>query len=337
MPRKLLTLVVIALFISAEAFTLADETLTGTALSELAGTPPAAPAGFDTPEELREAFVAGQVKMIPLRAVIPSGVEFIEGIEYGKGGTKSLQLDMYRPKGLGKPVPAIVLIHGGAWQSGKRGDYRFYGVSFAKRGYVVASITYRLTKEAPFPAAVHDVKCAIRFLRANAKQYNIDSDKIAAIGGSAGGHLAMMLGYSSDVPELEGDGGNPGISSRVQAVVNIYGPTDLTTDFAKAAGPVIRFLAKPYDQAPDRYKLASPITHVSKDDPPTLILHGTIDEVVPVEQADALAAKLKEQGVPYVYDRLPGWPHAMDLAADVNSRCVWLMEHFLARYAPVRK
>lgn len=316
----------------------ADEGLTGTALAELHGTPPEAPSDFKTADEVRDALISGKVKLVQLLRPVPEDIEFIEGIEYGKGGKTSLQLDLYRPKILGKPTPVLVFIHGGAWTSGKRSDYRIYGIDFAKRGYIVASVTYRLSQEAPFPAAVEDVKCAVRFLRANAKQYNIDPDKMAAIGGSAGGHLAMMIGYSSDVPELEGSGGNAGVSSRVQAVVDLYGPTDLTTDFARAAKPVLKFFGnKKYDQAADQYKLASPLAHVSKDDPPTLILHGTIDNVVQIDQSDILADKLKEQGVPYVYDRLPGWPHAMDLAQPVNDRCQWLMEHFLARYVPVPK
>ena len=146
----------------------------------------------------------------------------------------------------------------------------------------------------------------------------------------------MMVGYTSDVPELEGTGGHPGIGSHVQCVVNLYGPCDLTTDFVRqneyANRVVKKFLGPSIDDDLMLYQQASPITHLDANDPPTLILHGTIDDVVPIDQGDALAEKLDQLEVPYLYDRLPGWPHAMDLAQPVNDRCVWLMERFFAAY-----
>jgi len=314
----------------------AEATISGTALKELGETPPKAPAGFTSADAVKLSIGVGLTKLININKPTPADVEVIRGIEYGKGGRQSLKLDLYRPKNLSKPVPVLMFIHGGAWRGGKRGDYRIYGIDFAKRGYVVASVTYRLVPKAHFPAPVQDVKCAVRWLRANAKKYKIDPEKIAAIGGSAGGHLSMMVGYSSDVPALEGTGGNPDVSSRVQAVVDLYGPTDLTTGFARNNRIVVDFFGgQTFNKARKKYRLASPITHVTKDDPPTLILHGTIDRVVPIAQSDMLAAKLKEKGVPYIYDRLPGWPHAMDVAQPVNDRCQWLMQRFLKRYLPL--
>ncbi|OHB83128.1 MAG: hypothetical protein A2Z38_07695 [Planctomycetes bacterium RBG_19FT_COMBO_48_8] len=144
----------------------------------------------------------------------------------------------------------------------------------------------------------------------------------------------MMIGYSDD-PSLEGSGGNNNISSRVSAVVNFYGPTDLTTDFAKNQELVREFIGgKTFDEAPDAYKLASPLFHLTRDDPPTLIFHGTIDSTVPVAQADKLADKLKELRINYVYERYDGWPHTMDLAEAVNRRCVYQMEQFLEEHIP---
>ena len=146
----------------------------------------------------------------------------------------------------------------------------------------MATVGYRLSGEAKYPAAVQDTKCAVRWLRANAAANNMDPNRIAVMGGSAGGYLAMMIGYSSDVPELEGDGGNPGVSSRVNVVVDAYGPTDLTAPIAQTAPQVTSFLGKSYADDPDLFRKASPITYLTPDDPPTLIFQGTVDDTVPV-------------------------------------------------------
>jgi dipeptidyl aminopeptidase/acylaminoacyl peptidase len=143
----------------------------------------------------------------------------------------------------------------------------------------------------------------------------------------------MMVGYAADTPELEGAGGNLQTSSRVQAIVNLYGPTDLTTQFARSKSVVMDFLGdKTFDEAPDVYRLASPITHVTKDDPPTLILHGSIDATVPIDQATLLVDKLKETGLEFDYDRLEGWPHAMDIEANVNRHCLAKMLEFFDKH-----
>ena len=147
----------------------------------------------------------------------------------------------------------------------------------------------------------------------------------------------MLVGYSSN-PELEGTGGHQGVSSRVQVVVNLYGPTDLTTSYATSNGTVINFLGgKKIEEARRQYELASPITHVTKGDPPTLIFHGTIDDTVPIAQADKLAEKLKATRVPYRYDRLKGWPHTMDLAEVINRRCRRLMTEFFKKHLSMSK
>ena len=300
----------------------------------LGDTPPPAPPGFKTQEEGIAATMSGKVKVIDLGADIPlpQGVIEKKDIEYGKVGDRSLLLDLYMPEKLDKPVPGLIFIHGGGWKSGNRTDYRYYAIRYAKRGFVVASISYRFAKEAPFPAAVQDAKCAVRWMRANAAKYNVNPDKIAAIGGSAGGHLSMMIGFSSDAPELEGDGGNPGVSSRVQAVVDLYGPTDLDCEEARNVDVVKDFMGKPYDQAPKLYEQASPMRYITKDDPPTLVFQGTIDDVVPQSQSDKLVAKLKEVGVPCEYVIFEGWPHTMDIAEDVNIRCQWYMTKFFDKY-----
>jgi len=297
---------------------------------------PPIPQGYADEQAVMSAILLGQIKLIDAKNIyLPDNVKEILDIEYGTGGERKLQLDMYLPKGRKKATPAIIFIHGGAWKSGKRSDMKFYCVKFAEKGYVTATVTYRLTGQASFPAAVHDVKCAIRWLRANAAKYQVDPERIVVSGNSAGGHLSMMIGYS-DNQSLEGSGGNNDVSSRVCAVVNFYGPTDLTTDFAKKQGVVKEFIGgKTFDEAPDAYKLASPIFHLTEDDPPTLIFHGTIDNTVPIAQADKLADKLKELRIDYVYEKYDGWPHVMDLAEAVNRRCVYQMEQFFKKHIPI--
>jgi acetyl esterase/lipase len=291
---------------------------------------PPAPSGYSSEKEVKAAFLSGKLKAIDLTIDVPDTVTVQKNIEYGKGGDKALQLDLYSPKERTHPLPAILFLHGGGWTSGYRQIYHYYCTKFAEHGFVVATASYRLAGEAPFPAAVQDVKCAVRWMRANAKKLGIDPNRIAVAGGSAGGHLAMMIGYSSDVPELEGKGGNANTSSRVQAVVDLYGPTDLTDDFAKSRGEVKRLMGgKTFAEAPDAYRLASPVTHVTKDDPPTLILHGSIDSTVPIHQAEILVEKLKKAGVVCEYDRVEGWPHTMDLDASVNRHCMAKMFEFL--------
>ncbi len=299
---------------------------------------PPAPAGYSSETAIKAAFFAGVLKTIDVNLPVPDSVKVEKWIEYGKGGDASLKLDLYQPADGGKSSaatarPAIIFVHGGAWKGGNREVYHYYCVKLAEQGYVVATVSYRLSDVAPFPAAVQDVKCAVRWLRANAERLHVDPDRIAMAGGSAGGHLSMMAGYVTDNPELEGTGGHPDVSSRVQAVVNLYGPTDLTTDFARDNDVVVKFLGgESYAHKPELYRLASPNTHVSADDPPTLILHGSIDTVVPIDQAELLVDKLKEAGVPYEYDRIEGWPHTMDLEANVNRHCLAKIEEFLDKH-----
>jgi len=295
--------------------------------------PPPIPPGYENELAVMTAIALRQVKLIDGKnIVVPAGVEEKLGVEYGQGGGRPLLLDLYVPTGRTKAGPAIVFIHGGAWKSGKRGDLKYYCVKFAEKGYVTATASYRLVKEAPFPAAVEDVKCAVRWLRANAAAYRVDPNRIAVSGNSAGGHLALMVGYSDD-PALEGAGGNPGVSSRVCAVVDFYGPTDLTSEYARKQRLITDFLGgKTFEEAPEVFKQASPLCHLTKDDPPTLIFQGTLDNLVPVAQSDALAEKLKELGIDCVYERYEGWPHAMDVAEAVNRRCLHQMEQFFRKH-----
>ncbi len=293
---------------------------------------PPAPAGYPTEDAVKLAFVLGRVELMDIQGPeLPPSIEERKEIEYGRVGDRALLADLYSPRELSQPVPGLIFIHGGGWKGGKRSDYRVYTVDFAKRGFVVATISYRLAQEAKFPAAVEDAKCAVRWMRANATQLHVDPDRIAVLGGSAGGYLSLMVGYTADDPRLEGHGGHEGTSSAVQAVVDLYGPTDLDTPLGRSSDLVRNFLGKSFADDPELYRFASPITHLDAKDPPTFVLQGTIDSTVPVEQSDKLVAKLKSLGVPHWYDRLTGWPHTMDLAKPVNERCQLLITKFLEK------
>ncbi|NIA13206.1 MAG: alpha/beta hydrolase fold domain-containing protein [Nitrospiraceae bacterium] len=300
----------------------------------LGDTPPPMPPGYASQDEVMAAALQGKLEIFMPGSPIPlpEGVVETKGIEYGKGGDKALLLDLYTLDNLDKPVPGLIFIHGGGWEKGERGDYKYYTVRYAKRGYVAATISYRLSHEAQFPSAVQDVKCAVRWMRANAEKLHVDPNRIALVGGSAGGHLAMMVGYTAGMPEFEGNGGHAGVSSAVQAVVNLYGPIDIMCEEGRGRSGVTKFLGTTYDKDPAVFAMASPVTYLSKDDPPTLVLHGTIDELVPIWQSDQLVEKLKELGVPVVYDRFEGWPHTMDLAIPVTRRVQWQMNRFFDTY-----
>ena len=308
----------------------------GSALAELGAVPPAPPAGFATSDEAISAVRSGKVPVANPFLPLPKNIIVKRNIEYGNSGSRPLLLDLYSPRESAQAAPGLIFIHGGSWRGGRKEDYRPYAMHYAAKGYVVASIQYRLSKEAPFPAAVHDVKAAVRFMRAEAESLGVDAGRIGVAGGSAGGHLSMMIAYSSDVSALDGNSGHPGVSSRVQCIVNLYGPTDMTTEYARNISEsnknVSAFFKGTYKEQPDSYAAGSPLKYVTQDDPPTLILHGTVDDLVPVNQADILAKRLAELEIPYVYDRLPGWPHAMDLAEPVHERCLWYMDHFLDRF-----
>jgi len=223
-------------------------------------------------------------------------------VVFGRGGDRQLHALIETPAHGSGPFPAIIWIHGGGWHTG---TYRVGMVGkIAQHGYFAASIEYRLDDEAKWPAQIEDCKCAVRWLRANAATYNIDPNRIGVWGGSAGGHLAACLGTMADVKEFEGDGGWPGVSSAVEAVVDYYGPTDFTDPDAgvysqKAISLAQNLFGKPHDADPALWKSASPAACAKAGDPPVLIVHGEADSLVPVRQAQFFDAALAKAGVPH--------------------------------------
>ena len=234
----------------------------------------------------------------------------------------ALTLDLYCPEKVSGPAPVIVWIHGGAWRRG--GKEKCPAVALVQDGYAVASIDYRLTSTAPFPAQIEDCKAAVRWLRANAAKYNLDADRIGVWGMSAGGHLAALLGTSGGVPELEGSGDNMQYSSRVQAVCDVAGPTDLpalTNVGPKRMSAIEGLLGGPLEKDKAKAIAASPIHYVSKDDPPFLIVHGEGDRVIPVEQSQRLYEALRKAGVNATLKILPQVGHQgvlMDAVKDAE-------------------
>ena len=231
---------------------------------------------------------------------VPEGVSFEQGVEYSNPDDQHLQLNLARPKTGNGPYPAIVCIHGGGFRAGHRDGYNPLCLKLAQHGYVAVTVSYRLAPKNQFPAAVHDTKAAVRWLRAHAKEYKVDPSRIGATGGSAGGHLAQFLGVTAGIPEFEGDGGNPEQSSRVACVVNVYGPSDFTKSYGKsvdAAQVLPLFLGGDLESARHRHIQASPLYWVTPDAAPTLCIHGTDDKYVAHEQAVWLIEKLKAADV----------------------------------------
>jgi len=246
---------------------------------------------------------------LPVRAQDAVVVE--NEIEYTNPDNQHLKLNMARPKGDG-PFPAILCIHGGGFRAGSRQGYDGLIKRLAAQGYVAATVSYRLAPKYPFPAAIHDVKAAVRWLRANAAKYHVDPVRIGVTGGSAGGHLAQFLGVTADVKAFEGEGGHPEQSSRVQAVVNFYGPSDFTQSYGKsvdAAEVLPLFLGGNLEQARQRHVVASPLYWVTPHAAPTLIVHGTKDNYVAYEQATWMHDRLKAAGVAVELLTLEGAGH----------------------------
>jgi acetyl esterase/lipase len=247
----------------------------------------------------RRGLLAVAVALGALRAEAQDEVIFEKDVEYSNPDNQHLQVNMARPKGEG-PFPAVLFIHGGGFRAGTRQGYDAQVQRMAQKGYVTATVTYRLAPKYPFPAAVHDCKAAVRWLRANARKYHIDPQRIGATGGSAGGHLAQFLGVTADVKEFEGEGGHPEQSSRVACVVNFYGPSDFTQSYGKsvdAAEVLPLFLGGNLEQARQRHIVASPLYWVTPNAAPTLCIHGTKDNYVAYEQATWIIDRLKAAGV----------------------------------------
>lgn len=259
------------------------------------------------------------------------------GVEYGKAGDTPLLMDIIRPAAdPGHKMPAVIWIHGGGWCGGDKKDIRPAIITLAELGYTCASINYRLTDEAPFPAQIEDCKCAVRFLRANADKYNIDPNRIGTAGLSAGGHLSALMGTTNGVSELEGKGGWQDTSSSIQAAVDQCGPTDFViiralalqmgditgAEARKRLGQLEALLGGPIEDKEAECKAASPTTYITEDDPPFLIIHGDADPTVPIIQSQLFEKALKAKGVPVELMIVKGGDHSMKTNSEVDEKIV---------------
>jgi acetyl esterase/lipase len=273
------------------------------------------------------AIAVGLEDIINTKPDIPEDLLVIKDIEYKNIDGTPLKLDIYKKKNILRPAPLLVFLHGGGWVKGNRADMAVLLVEFAQRGYITATVSYRLDR--PYPECVEDISDAVNWFYAHGDEYGYDPDRIALVGASAGAHLAMLAGYGWKEKTTNHDRKNP---HRIKAVVNIFGPVDLTTDFARNHPTATSFMAKSYKEAPELYKEASPIEYVDIDSPPTMIIQGTSDELVPDSQADQLKARLDSLGVPCVDYRFPLWPHAMILVQRVYDYCPPRMNDFFEKY-----
>jgi acetyl esterase/lipase len=263
---------------------------------------------------------------------LPANVRGEFDLSYAAKDNAHQKLDLLLPKepAVEGPLPVILYIHGGAWRGGsKREGIAFLNPSVASGKYAGATIDYRLSQDATWPAQIHDCKAAVRWLRRNAKKYNLDPQRIGVVGASAGGHLAAMLGTSGNIERLEGKvGDNLDETSRVSCVVDEYGPSELLAmsefpsdvEHDSPDSPESRLVGGAIQQRKDVARSASPITYVSSDDPPFLLIHGTDDPLVPYDQSERFLAALQEEGVDALLIKVQGGGHGGFRSAELDRR-----------------
>lgn len=265
------------------------------------------------------------VSMMSLTMLLTKSTEAIEpshaDLEYATVDDRTLMLDLYLPQQssgevLDQEIPLIVWVHGGAWRAGSRKNVPI--ADLVNQGFAIASVDYRLSSQAPFPAQVHDIKGAVRWLRNGSATYGFDPEQVVIAGASAGGHLASLVGVTGGVANLEGSVGNhPELSSAVAAIVSFYGASNLETilDQSTPHGlnvriPALQLLlrAQP-DQNPEIAKQASPVSHVDGDDPPLLLIHGDQDPQMPINQSHELQGAYDRAGSEATFDVVHGGEH----------------------------
>ena len=284
------------------------------------------------------AAFAQQLKPAPTKLApeVTAALEAHPGLVYARYGQREMQLDLWKPKTASQPLPAILCIHGGGWYKGERSNMANLAQALAANGFVAVTISYRLSGEAKFPAAMQDCKAAVRFLRANAAKFGINAKAIGVTGLSAGGHLAALLTTSGGVKELEGEGGHADQSSVVQAGIAMGAQSDLESVrigelSGKPDDPFYRtFLGDSQAAIPQTYALASPRHHLDKSDPPLLFMTGELDDAS--THADDARADLVKLGIPTGLTLIPQAPHAFLGQQKSFDVCVNACVDFFAKH-----
>jgi acetyl esterase/lipase len=267
---------------------------------------------------------------------LPEGTKEMRNVAYVTNGHERQKLDLFLPPGATNPLPLIIWVHGGAWRGGSKEQCP--ALRYLPQGYAVASLNYRLSQHAIFPAQIEDCKAAVRWLRAHAKEHNLDPERFAAWGASAGGHLVALLGTAGDVKKFE-VGANLEVSSRVRAVVDFFGPTDFTRmakdslpgsrfDHDAPDAPEAKLIGGPVQENKDKCAAANPITYVASNNPPFLILHGDQDNLVPYQQSEFLRDALQKAGVPVTLKIIPGAGHGFG-GPDIDRQVTAFLEQHL--------
>jgi acetyl esterase/lipase len=245
---------------------------------------------------------------------VPDNVLFRPKVVFGLVNSRALTADVFTPKEIpSSPRPAIVFLHGGSWMFGNPSQFHFHSSRLAsKYRFFAVSVDYRMSSEAQFPAALQDAKCAIRWVRSQVEELNIDPNQVAVGGGSAGGHLSSMVATTAGVEEYEGDGGNEGFSSHADLMISFNGEFDMWDLVEKRSliDAMEKFIGGTPEEVPEKYDELSSIKRIHKDVPPTLLLHGTEDKCVSHEQSIAFCNRLREVGVHAEIEIYEGKPHA---------------------------
>jgi acetyl esterase/lipase len=248
-------------------------------------------------------------------------------IVFGKGGDVDLHLDIYRPPAGAGNGMATIHIHGGGFTGGSKNSLTERVPPYARRGYVALAVQYRLTGQAKWPSQIEDVKAAIRWARANAKSLNVDPAKIAVVGHSAGGHLALVAAGTPNLPELEGTGGTPGVGTEVAACCAYYPSTEVRR---RPDGTAHSLLPAGSDEA--AHRSASPVNYVSPRFAPTVIFHGTADTTIPLESSERFFKQLRDANVPAELHAIEGVPHIFDSNREYAEVAAGLADFFLDRH-----
>jgi acetyl esterase/lipase len=252
-------------------------------------------------------------------------------VVFGQGGGRDLKCNVYQPPEAGDRRPAVLLVHGGAWNKGDRNQLHGYGILLGRLGYVCVATEYRLAGEATWPAQIHDVKAALRWMRANASALGIDPAKIAVSGNSAGAHLSLMAAGTQNMPEFEGEGGNSGAGTGVAACIAFYGPAVLYRRGTGELSEIVSLLLGS-GASEEVARAASPLEYARSGFPPTLLITGNKDATVPDESSFRMYRALVEAGVPAELHVYADAPHAFDAMPGFGRQCASIMALFLDRY-----